>query len=125
MPVVILGFMNDRRQVGTKVEVLVANHGHGPTPTEGGTSRHRSGDTQIHPPVAVPPYRVSPVRKDNLNAEINLLLNGGIIEPCDSPYAAPVVLVPKPIGRFRLCVDYRKLNSVTKIDVCLPFTKNR
>ncbi|GBM50821.1 Transposon Ty3-I Gag-Pol polyprotein [Araneus ventricosus] len=73
-------------------------------------------DTQNHPPVAVPLYRVSPARKDILNDEINRLLNERIIEPCESPYAAPVVLVPKPIGSFRLCIDYRKLNSVTKTD---------
>lgn len=72
--------------------------------------------TQNHPPVAVPPYRVSPARREILKSEIDRLLNDKIIEPCESPYAAPVVLVPKPNGSFRLCVDYRKLNSMTETD---------
>ncbi|GFT60530.1 hypothetical protein TNCV_1966331 [Trichonephila clavipes] len=34
-------------------------------------------------------------------------------EECESPYAAPVVLVPKSNGTVRLCMDYRKLNAIT------------
>ncbi|GFX90552.1 retrovirus-related Pol polyprotein from transposon 17.6 [Trichonephila clavipes] len=34
-------------------------------------------------------------------------------EECKSPYAAPVVLVPKSNGTVRLCIDYRKLNAIT------------
>ncbi|GBN02115.1 Transposon Ty3-I Gag-Pol polyprotein [Araneus ventricosus] len=69
--------------------------------------------------VHIPPIHhmeVSSARKDILKAVINRLLNEGIIEPWESPYASPVVLVPKPNGNFRLCVDYRKLISVTKTD---------
>ncbi|GFV27050.1 transposon Ty3-I Gag-Pol polyprotein [Trichonephila clavipes] len=37
---------------------------------------------------------------------------------CESPYAAPVVLVPKSNGTFRLCIDYSKLNAITIPDKC-------
>ena len=33
-----------------------------------------------------------------------------------SPWAAPIVLVRKKTGDVRLCVDFRKLNAITKKD---------
>ncbi|GFS91746.1 retrovirus-related Pol polyprotein from transposon 297 [Trichonephila clavipes] len=73
-------------------------------------------DTRDHPPIATYPYRLNPVKKEVLREQIEELLRQNVIEECESPYAAPVVLVPKPNGKVRLCVDYRKLNSVTKVD---------
>ena len=43
-------------------------------------------------------------------------LKMGIIRPSTSPWAFPVVIDHTPDGTIRLCVDYRKLHSMTKMD---------
>ncbi|GFW06160.1 hypothetical protein TNCV_36361 [Trichonephila clavipes] len=73
-------------------------------------------NTRNHLPVAVSPYRMNPSKKEILKQEIDRLLSEGIIEECESPYAFPVVLIPKPNGTFCLCIDYRKLNEITVAD---------
>ncbi len=45
--------------------------------------------------------------------ELESLERAGIIERSDSPWASPLVPVRKSNNKIRLCVDYRKLNSVT------------
>ncbi|KAF8795373.1 Retrovirus-related Pol polyprotein like [Argiope bruennichi] len=85
----------------------------GGEPTPFTEHRINSGD---HLPVAVPPYRKSPSKKETLKQEIDRLLAEGIIEECESPYISPVVLIPKANGTMRLCIDYRKLNSITVPD---------
>lgn len=64
-------------------------------------------------PIKQNPYRVSFKERDVINEQVDQLLNKDLIEHSNSPWSSPVVLVKKPNGGIRFCVDYRKLNSVT------------
>ena len=53
--------------------------------------------------------------------EIEKLTKAGIARPFTSPWASPVVMLRKD-GGWRMCVDYRQLNSITKFD-CFPLPR--
>lgn len=67
-------------------------------------------------PIAMPPYRMSSEKQNILKSELKKMLCEDVIEECESPWAAPVVLIPKPDKSFRVCIDYRKLNACTVSD---------
>jgi len=67
-------------------------------------------------PIRQAPYRLNTGKREFLKKEVHRLLEQGMIRPSLSPWASPVVLVPKGEGDYRLCVDYRKVNSVTVAD---------
>jgi hypothetical protein len=74
-------------------------------------------DTGDSTPIASPPYRLTPGKRQILQTEIDAMLEAGIVEECESAWTSPAVLVPKPDGSTRVCVDYRRLNAVTKPDM--------
>ena len=43
-------------------------------------------------------------------------LDRGFIEHSSAPFASPILFVKKPSGGLRFCIDYRKLNEITKKD---------
>ena len=55
--------------------------------------------------------------RQEISQQLVKMLKMGVIQPSKSPWASFVVLVRKKDGSLRFCVDYRKLNSVTKPDV--------
>jgi hypothetical protein len=61
-------------------------------------------------------YRTSQAEQTFIEEEIRRMLNDGVVRPSSSPWASPVVLVKKKNGNLRFCVDYRRLNAVTKKD---------
>ncbi|XP_037774848.1 uncharacterized protein LOC119571769, partial [Penaeus monodon] len=73
-------------------------------------------ETRDAQPVRQAPYRLNAEKRAFLQAEVQRLKEQGIIIPSLSPWASPVVLVPKSSGTYRLCVDYRKVNAVTVAD---------
>ena len=84
-------------------------------------------DTGNQRPIRQPLRRHPRAHLEEIDRQVDELLQNGFIEPAASPWASNVVLVRKKDGSFRLCVDYRQLNSVTykdsyplpHIDTCL------
>lgn len=70
-------------------------------------------DTQ---PISHRPYRLSPIESRYLEKELDKYSKLGVISPSNSPWAAPVILVKKKNGEYRMVIDYRKLNAITKKD---------
>ena len=62
------------------------------------------------------PYRVPESMQNVVKSELDSMLANDIIEPANSPYASPIVLVRKADNTWRFCVDYRHLNAKTVFD---------
>ena len=73
-------------------------------------------ETGLAKPVRQPPYRLPHAYRETVQKELAEMEKDGVIEPSTSEWASPIVLVPKKDGSLRMCVDYRRLNSVSEAD---------
>ena len=73
-------------------------------------------DTGEARPIKCWPRRLPLARQEACDQAVEDMLQAGVIEPCDSPWASAVVMVPKKNSTWRLCPDYRPVNGVTKKD---------
>ncbi|XP_054814737.1 uncharacterized protein LOC129315194 [Prosopis cineraria] len=64
-------------------------------------------------PVNLKPYRYPSAQKDVIEGLVKELLHTGVIQESSSPFSAPIVLVKKKDGIWRMCIDYRELNKKT------------
>ena len=91
-----------------------------PAPGEPVTGRTTSVQHEINTsdarPVCCGPRRLALAGLRTEQECVRDMLIGGQIEPSDSPWASPVVLVTKKDGSMRFCVDYQRLNSLTTKD---------
>ena len=74
-------------------------------------------DTGDHAPIKQYPRRTPFVQRAKIASLISDMEKKGVISPSVSPWASPVVLVPKKDGSTRFCVDFRRLNTIPKKDV--------
>ena len=73
-------------------------------------------DVQGATPFKHHPRRMSPKMQQVAIEEVERMYNGGVIERSASDYSSAPVMIRKPNGTYRFCVDYRDLNKVTRRD---------
>ena len=67
-------------------------------------------------PIRQPPRRLGAEKDKEVEDQVAQLVEKGMVEPTDGSWSSPVVLVRKKDQSWRLCVDYRRLNAVTRKD---------
>eukprot|EP00794_Sanderia_malayensis_P016602 gene16602-biopygen14025 len=73
-------------------------------------------NTGDSPPIRQHPRRLPYHYRGEVDKQVQDMLTQGVIKPSTSPWSSPIVLVKKKDGSYRFCIDYRKLNLVTKHD---------
>ena len=66
-------------------------------------------------PIKQPSSRIPFGYQEEVKSNLKTMLNEGIIEKSSSEWSSLLVLVGKPSGDLRICLDYRRLNKVTAV----------
>jgi len=79
---------------------------------------HEIRTSEAMQPINDKPYRLPQRHRQEITDQMEALERDGVITPSDSPWNAPLLVVPKKpdingIVKYRVCVDFRKLNQVT------------
>ena len=74
-------------------------------------------DTGDAAPRRQPARRMPFAVRQEAAKQLKTMQASGVIQPSSSPWASPVVMVRKKDGSHRFCIDYRRLNMVTKPDL--------
>ena len=71
-------------------------------------------DTGDAKPIKMRPYRTPLKNREVIDKALEEMLEAKVIRRSNSPWSFPVVIVDKKDGSKRFCVDFRKLNQITK-----------
>lgn len=93
-------------------DVFAAENGQ---PGRTGLVRHHIEVTDSRP-IRQPPRPIPYALREAVASMVSEYLERGVIRPSNSPYSNPIVLVRKKDGSLRFCVDYRRLNAITRKD---------
>jgi hypothetical protein len=111
--------VNERLSCAQKTELSEVLRQHkdvfsdSPGTTNLGSHEIDTGDAK---PIRQRPYRMPFATREIVRKEIDAMLKFGVVRPSISDWASPIVLVPKKDKTIRFCVNYKKLNKVTRFN---------
>jgi len=121
-PLICFGLNKLSSRESQRLAKFLGNHIVGNPNKPGATSltEHKI-DVGGHAPIKQRYYPVLPKIQEAIYAEVDKMLAAEIIEPSKSEWSSPI-MIKKPNRSYRFCLDFRKLNSVSKKDVYpLPY----
>ena len=73
-------------------------------------------NTGDHPPISTRQWPLPHATRAEMNKQCEQMLQMGVIEPCQSPWQSPTLLVRKSDGSYRYCIDFRSINKISVKD---------